>query len=238
MSSTGWVNFWEDQKRSFYGPMRLSTLAFASRIEKKFQLKKTDEILDYGCGPGFLADYLSAKDINITGADINKLFISESTKNHPGALFIHITTDVAENKKILDTQLNGKHFDFIVLLSIVQYFESIAAVELVVKMLASYLKKDGKIIIADVIDKNTSSIQDAISLFLHCIKKGKPMVFFRFVFYLLFSNYRTLSRDIKLLTVSQDEMKQLASRYTLSCEKVDGLTIHSSRTSYILAKLH
>ena len=237
MSSSGWVNFWKDQKKSFYGPMKLSTLAFASRIEKRYHLKNEDEILDYGCGPGFLADYLSQRKIYITGADINKLFIEESANNHPESLFIHITTDVEYNKKLLDTQLNGKTFDLIILLSIVQYFENIAGVEQVVKILTGYLKKNGKIIIADVIDKNTSSIRDAMSLLIHCVKKGKPMIFFRFVFYLLFSNYRVLSRDNKLLTVSYPEMTEVASRYSLSCEKVDGLTIHSSRTSYILTKL-
>ncbi|MBA4053373.1 MAG: hypothetical protein C0490_01545, partial [Marivirga sp.] len=109
-------------------------------------------------------------------------------------------------------------------------------VEHVVKMLLGHLKENGKIIIADVIDQNTSSIRDAISLFFHCIKRGEPMTFFRFVFYLLFSNYRTLSRDTKLLSISNAEMSRLANRNTLSCEKMDGLTIHSSRTSYVLGK--
>lgn len=238
MGSSGWVNFWKDQKESFHAPMKLSTLAFASRIEKKFHLKGTDEILDYGCGPGFLADYLSPKGIKITGVDINELFIEQSQKNHPESVFIHITTDVEENKRTLETGLKGRHFDFIVLLSIVQYFESIDAVERVIVLLLSQLKEKGKLIIADVIDDNTSSIQDAVSLFTQCIKSGKPMVFFRFVSYLLFSNYRALSRDIKLLRISQDEMDRVANKHRLSCEKINGLTIHSSRTTYVLGKNH
>ena len=236
MSSSGWISFWTDQKQSFDATMKINTAFFALQLEKLFQLKPTDEILDYGCGPGFLADFVIPKKIAITGADINKSFIERSRKNHAASLFIHITTDLEVNKKIFDEQLRGKKFDYIILLSITQYFKNIAEVENVVKMLLSYAKENGKIIIADVIDQNTSSFRDAISLLIQCVKIGKAMVFFRFMFYLLFSNYSKLSREVNLLKLPEQSMGQIADNSSLNCKKVSGLTIHSSRTNYVLTK--
>ena len=103
MSTTGWANFWEDQTHSFKTVMKIATTFFAREIEKQFHIKPTDKILDYGCGPGFLADYLATKAISITGADINKFYIDQCKINHPGSLFIHITPDQTSNEKILAT---------------------------------------------------------------------------------------------------------------------------------------
>lgn len=218
--------------------MKIATTYFASEIEKKFQLNSTSKILDYGCGPGFLIDYLATKEISITGVDINQFYIEECKKNHPGSLFLHITTDLELNKKILKDQLNLEKFDFIILLSISQYLKSVVELEEIIKMLLFYLKDEGKIIIADVIDHHTSSVIDAGSLFFHCMKKNELMAFFRFISYLFFSNYRKISMNAHLLKISEQSIHQIASDNFLNHENIKGLTIHSSRTSYILSKKH
>ena len=236
MSTSGWVNFWKDQKESFYETMRINTVFFARQLEKLFHIKPSHQILDYGCGPGFLADALGEKNISITGADINHFFIEQCKRNHAGSLFLYISTDIEETKKIFEEQLGKKKFDFIILLSITQYFDNVTVLDTVVKMLVRYLSENGKIIVADVSDENTSSYRDALSLLFQCIKNGKPLAFFKFIFYLLFSSYNKLSKKEKLLKLSEQSIGQLAADNSLSYKKVEGLTIHASRTNYVLSK--
>jgi 2-polyprenyl-3-methyl-5-hydroxy-6-metoxy-1,4-benzoquinol methylase len=235
MSSPGWDNFWIGQRKSFYAVMKMATGYFVSKVEKLYHLKPSDDIFDYGCGPGFVADSLAPKKIRITGADINEFFIEECRRNHPGSLFTVITTDIITNKKILEEQLKGKQFDYIILLSVAQYLKAIGDLEDIIKLLSSYLKPKGMIIVADVLDENTSSMKDAFSLFTHCIRKGRIGAFAGFISYLVFSDYRTVSKQTKLLLVSEQAMRELAGRNKLSCEKVHGLTIQKSRSNYILS---
>ena len=235
MSTTGWGNFWKDQRQSFYAVMKMATGYFVSKFEKLYPLQPTDELFDYGCGPGFVADSLAARNIQLTGADINDFFIDECRKNHPAARFILITTDAATNKKILGEVLKGKQFDYILLLSIVQYFKSANDLDEVIGLLRNYLKPSGKLIIADVLDENTSSLKDAFSLFVHCIKKGRIGAFVGFISYLLFSDYRKISKQNKLLLVSEPTIRAIATRLELHCEKVNGLTLQKSRSNYILS---
>jgi len=231
-----WTTFWEHQRNSFDEVMRVSTAYFATRFVKFFHVGADDDILDYGCGPGFLADALGSTKANISGADINTSFLEQCRKNHPGALFIHITTDAQANKKILDQQLGERKFDYVVLLSITQYFQDTGELEKVVRLLQSYLKEKGKIILADVVDENTSSLKDLASIFYRCVRAGKTIAFARFILYLLFSNYRSLSRHIKLLQISQQSMIKVANNNGMSCEKVNHLTLHPSRTNYVLSR--
>ena len=235
MSSTTWDKFWKDQRQSFYAAMKIATGYFVTQLEKLYQLKPTSAIFDYGCGPGFVADSLADKSIQITGADINEFFIEECRKNHPASLFMVITTDISTNKKILDEQLKEKRFDYILLLSVAQYFKNTGELEELIRMLRFYMKENGKIIVADVIDENTSSIRDALSLLLHYIKIGKVPTFFRFMFYLMFSNYRKISGKMPLLKISEQSIRNIAANNSLEYEKVKGLTIQPTRSNYILS---
>ena len=236
MSSSGWGNFWKDQRQSFYAVMQIATGYFAVQLEKRFQVKPSHDILDYGCGPGFVADSLAAKKITTTGVDINEYFIQQCRINHPASAFIHITTDTAENERILHAQLKEQKFDFIILLSVAQYLKSTSELEAILKMLRSYLKEQGKIIIADVIDQNTSSAKDALSLLTHCVKKGRIGAFIGFISYLLFSNYRKISKETKMLELSGQSICEIAANNHLNYEKVNGLTIHPTRNNYVLSK--
>lgn len=236
MSSTGWDKFWKDQRQSFYAAMKIATGYFVTQLQKLYPLKPTDDIFDYGCGPGFVADSLATKNIPITGADINEFFISVCRKNHSDSSFIHITVDLAANKKILDEALANRKFDFIIILSVAQYFKNIGELDELIKMLRFYMKENGKIILADVIDENTSSLRDALSLLLHYIKIGKVLTFFRFMFYLMFSNYRKISGKIPLLQIPEQSIRDIAKNNSLDYEKVKGLTIQPTRSNYIFSK--
>jgi 2-polyprenyl-3-methyl-5-hydroxy-6-metoxy-1,4-benzoquinol methylase len=234
MSSAKWSHFWKNQNSAFDEVMQISTTYYASKMEKLFDLKPTDSVFDYGCGPGFLVDYLTDRHISVTGADINKSYVEKNKINHPQLSFIHLSPDTHVNKEAFEKQLSGIEFDFVVLLSITQYFENETELDNIINSLRSHMKKRGKLIIADVIDPNSSAIKDAVSLLLHCIKKGRSVVFFKFISYLMFSDYRKLSKSVKLLQLSEQSVRQIAEKNTLSCQKVNGLTLHPSRYNYIL----
>ncbi len=234
MSSTGWSHFWKEPKHSFDEVMKISTTFYASKMEKLFQLQPTDKVFDYGCGPGFLVDYLTDLNISVTGADINKLYVEKNKINHPDSLFIHLSSDIHENKETFEKQLVGIEFDFVVLLSVTQYFEDETELDIVVNMLYPFLKKEGKLILADVVDPNTSAVKDALSLLIHCIKRNRLFAFIKFILYLMFSDYRKISKDVNLLTLSEQSIRQIANRNMLDYAKINGLTLHPSRCNYVL----
>jgi len=233
-SEESWKVFWQNQSHSFDEVMKVSTSYFARQFVEKFKIKSSDEIFDYGCGPGFLADSLATFKVKTTGADINPSFVEQCRKNHPQSKTFLITTETDSNQKILNENLNGEKFDFIIVLSISQYLENVNSLERIIRLLKGYLNDKGKIIIADVVDPKTSALRDLIAIKFQCIRSGKLIAFVRFFFYLLFSNYRRISRSVHLLHISEENMKDIASNTSLRCEKVKGLTLHPTRTNYCL----
>ncbi len=238
MNAPGWDNFWQGQKESFNEVMTIGTHYFGDQLLKRFGISPVHSILDYGCGPGLLADHLALRQITIAGVDINTYFIDQCRQKHPGATFIAIATDPDQNKDILAGQLAESEFDFIILLSIAQYFSDVSMLGKVVQSVLPYLKLGGRLIVADVIDTRTSGIRDASALLVHCIRKGRIVAFTRFIAYLLFSDYRKISRNTELLKISAADIHRIAVAHGLQDERIDGLTIHPSRTSYVLTKVH
>lgn len=234
MGRNEWSGFWKTEGEAFSSIMKINTAFFARKLESHLSLKKEHLILDYGCGPGLLADILIPKKIQLIGVDINDSFIRQCNTKYPDSTFVTISTDINTTENILKDSFPETKFDYIILLSILQYFDDSTEVEKLLQMLRKYVRSSGAIILGDIIDTRTSPIRDAMSLFYWSIKGGKVISFVRFILYLIFSNYRKISSNRKLLTLSSETIYSIASRHAFTVNKVDGLTIHRTRTNYIL----
>ena len=233
MSSYIWTDFWKGESQSFFKIMRMSTHVFANRFTQTFHYKNT-KILDFGCGPGFLVELLVNQDCEITGFDINESFIQICHRNFPDHVFSVIDADVASLRNSLNKQTQTKLFDFIILLSISQYYDSRKEFESVIKTLAFNLKKGGTLIIADVISKNTSRWKDLTSVFSQSILSGNLFNLISFILYLLFSRYQKATRQAPLLTFEDEFFKNLAISSHLSFQKLKNMTLHPTRNTYAL----
>lgn len=233
MKKDDWSSFWKREGNAFNAIMEINTQYFARQF-RKLGIKKDDTILDYGCGPGLLEDALVPLGFNVTGVDINESFIDDCQRKYPDLVFITISSDVTSSNEILLRTFHDKKFDYIVLLSILQYFSDHSQIESLFTMLRRFLKPGGSIILADVVGTNTSSVRDLISLTFHSMAAGKIIALFQFVFYLLFSRYRTISKNKPLLVLSSETVQRMAEKHSFSFREVSGLTIHATRKNYIL----
>lgn len=228
-----WSHFWRSERHAFDEVMRLATQYFAARFCEMFPVSKTTSILDYGCGPGFLADEIIPRGAKFAGADINEFFIGQCRQHHPGNNFFCIQTSPAGNATILQQQI-AEPLDYIVLLSISQYLSSPAELEEIVSVLKPHLKTSGCIVIADVIDEQTRSYRDALSLLIVAAKKGKLGGFLRFMRYVLRSEYARVAKSTRLQFISERFMFEMGNRQEMTCNKIAGLTFHPTRKNYVL----
>ena len=112
--------------------------------------KKDASILDVGCGPGNVTQYLIKQrpDFNISGVDIAPNMISLAKKNNP-----------LTNFKVMDAldikQLNKK-YNGIVCAFLFPYLSKEKAIELI-RSAVKLLKKDGLLYISTMEDLNTNS---------------------------------------------------------------------------------
>lgn len=234
IQSAKWSDFWRNERQGFLDLMKLSTLVFAERFDRQFKINSNHLILDFGCGPGFFIDYLAAKGVKISGVDINPFFVEECKRRHPQLEIFPITSNHSELGEALTAAFGSRKFDFVVLLSVSQYFEDRRDLASITGKLTHFLCKGGRILIADVVTPETSSLRDLAAVFRHCVSTGNTFKFFRFIRYLLFSNYRQLSRAVRLQSYTVDDIRGIAQTNNLSFLQLDGLTVHPTRSNFLL----
>lgn len=238
MENSGWINFWVNEREAFVKIMALATDFFANQFARKFGPLKEKTVLDFGCGPGLLADSLKSAAVKITGADINQFFLDEYKRKHPEAELIRLPNEYGSDQHILKKLLADRTFDYIILLSITQYFSDQDDLSRLLRVLKGCLKDGGKIIVADVVPPGHSSVSDGLSLLKHSLRRNHLVEMMFFINYVLSSRYRKHSSKTPLLSFSQDKIEQMATNLGLTCQRVAGMTIHSTRLNFVLASAH
>jgi SAM-dependent methyltransferase len=232
-----WADFWKDEREGFFEIMKLSTSVFADRFDAHFGTNSDHKILDYGCGPGFFIDCEVGKRTTISGIDINSYFVAECKRKYPDLPVFQIPTDYDELEIVMNRTFGEQRFDFIVLLSVCQYFESTEQLQKMITLLGRYLAPGGRLVFADVLTPGTSSLRDTLALLRHCLIHRRMPGFARFVKYLLLSEYRSVSRKEGLHTYTDDDFKRSAGLAALEYSRVDNLTLHPTRTNYVITKM-
>lgn len=116
--------------------------ASASRLTRYLARRPRPlRILDLGCGNGWLSNLLAQNGHVVTGADLNRPELGQAARvfaTNPNLSFVEVDTDSLPFKP--------QAFDLILLASVIQYFEDLAAL---LRSLTAYLKPRGEIHLVD-----------------------------------------------------------------------------------------
>lgn len=227
----GWGEYWKNNPAGFNDIMRQSTIFFAKRYLKLKPLDSNDTILDYGCGPGYLIDYLKKTDATFHGMDISEIYIKsciEEFKENGNITFSKTNSyDFGE----LESVIIDKKIKSVVILSILQYYQKMANVENLLKSLKKVaVHQPFDCVIADIIPSDHSFLKDVGSIIKNAVKDHYTIKFIKFIFYALLSDYRKAKKN-GFLIIDFSDLETICKRENIQIKKIENLTIHSSRYS-------
>lgn len=233
---TSWGNYWQENPKLFTTVMEKSTEYVAHKLTHNQLIGANSQVLDFGCGPGYLANALKGRIAGYFGVDISEQYIAsakDKCKDNPNFQFKAFP--LGESINSLSTlEKGGKKFDTIIILSVIQYFEKKEDVLNLLEKCKQLLKSGGKIILADVITHEHGLIKDIIAILAHSIKNRYFFQFLKFMVVAKQSKYNQLRKSKKLLTLSKAEMLSFAHQLKLELDILPTITMQSSRISYCL----
>jgi SAM-dependent methyltransferase len=231
---TQWINFWQTKAAGFDKIMRACTFYFAKKLEKKIPFSENDDVLDIGCGPGFLEDFLykNTKINTLYGLDVSQNYLDickEKFKENKNYHFLHL-----DPQNYLDfSMLENQKFSKIIIMSVVQYFQNETEVEKLIYEMQKKSKEGGILIIADIIvDKG--KITDILSLAWKSLQNNFFFTFVRFLLYARFSEYYHNRNQLGLLTIPEKKLLNITQKLALKAEIVKNLTINTERRSLVI----
>ncbi|RXM38941.1 hypothetical protein BOQ62_14760 [Chryseobacterium sp. CH21] len=229
-----WESFWKKNPTGFDSIMKQATLYFAKTLNKKYPIQPDDHILDLGCGPGFLIDYLKDKCELIHGIDISEKYIEICKEQYKDQKNLSISVNNSYDHDGYNQIIVEKKINKVIMLSVLQYYKDLDEV----RNLILYLKKVSgqqsfRCILADIIPENNSVIADLKSIIKNSVGKGHTIDFIKFLFYVFFSDYRNTKKN-GMLHINESFFTNLGQELDLKVQIVKNLTVHSGRYSVII----
>ncbi len=232
-----WGNYWKENPKLFVKVMEMSTQFVATKLIQHKLITPTTTLLDFGCGPGYLAYELKGKLTAYYGVDISSKYIETARKKCADASnfqFKEVPLELGVDG-LLTAFEAGRQFNTIIILSVIQYFKNKEEVAQLLHNCKLLLMQSGKIILADVIEDDKGLWKDAFSVLIDSIKHFYLLSFVRFMFRIKLSTYNTLRKEHQLLHLSKDEVVAIGEKLKLNVKILPTITLQSSRISYCLS---
>lgn len=229
-----WSNFWKGDPVLFRTVMQKSTEYVAEKLCEYKLVDDNTHMLDFGCGPGYLAVALEGKLKTYVGADISGDYIDAAREKmgHTDYSHFHVISTESKSGSILPEEMADRKFNVIIILSVIQYFPSQPEVLSLLRKCQSILSPDGKIILADVISSEKNLWKDVWNVLLHSLKKGYFFSFGKFVMRIKLSKYNALRKQHKLLQFSVMEVEAMGKSLGMTVAVLPRITLQASRISY------
>ncbi|MBO0932472.1 class I SAM-dependent methyltransferase [Fibrella aquatilis] len=207
-----WIDFWQGEN-AFDQSMSMNYAYFLDRVEQYITLTPTTSVLDVGSGPGHLADAWHHRVGRLTGLDIAKRYndiVRARHADHPNVTVHDLPADDFLHFPMLD----GHTFDVIIVMSVLQYYPNIEAVETLLTNLKSLAKPGTKILLCDLI-VGEAMLKDVVSALGQSLRQGRLAKMLSLLFRLRFSAYYGVRQQNGFLVIPPNEWLALCKRLDL-----------------------
>jgi len=190
---------------------------------------KNAQVLDYGCGEALGATYVSER--------CGKLFLFDTAPSVRAKLVA--ANVVRPNVVVLDeagvAAIPDGSLDMIVVVSVLQY---VGEAELA-RLLTTFhdkLKDDGALVLADIIPKDVSPVDDARALLDFGLHGGFLFAALAGLVRTALSDYRTLRQQYGLSFYDEADMREILADHDFTCQRAAQNIGHNQKRMTFVAR--
>lgn len=233
---TTWVEYWElENTFDHYFDWQRFANTFVETTQSILHYTAEDIVLDIGCGPGYLAVALKDRVREIHCCDTSQKYLDmgrKNVKNAENVFFYKLNKDNYTDLSFLE----GKQFSKIVCVSVMQYYDSITAVEQLIEGVRKVAAPGAYFVIADIIITN-SILSYLIGAATNAIKRGQVSNMMQFFFELRGSDYNKMISSKGLLAMSVKRINEIIESHNLNAEVIDTQLTTSAARKHLLIQL-
>lgn len=208
-----WLDYWQ-QENAFDETMSINYAYFLNRVEQHVTLTPQMAVLDIGSGPGHLADAWHNRVGRLVCLDVSERYngqVRSRHAHHSNVVVYDLPTDDFLNFEMLGKQT----FDLVIVMSVLQYYPNIAAVEKLLANLKSLAKPGTKIFLCDLI-VSRGMLKDVLSVLERSWQEGRLLRMLSLLFRLRFSDYYHIQQQNGFLVIPQREWLDLCTRLNVN----------------------
>ena len=230
--SNKWLEFWKE-KNAFDESMTINYSYFLNKVEKYVQPSANSMVLDIGSGPANLENAWHHRVKEIHGVDISKRYNSiarEKHKAHPNVYFHDLPENDYTNLSVVD----GKKFNIIVVMSVLQYYSNKQEVINLLENIRQHAAPGAVLLLCDLMVESSFS-KEVMQVLGDALRERKFLSVLNLFFNLRFSNYYKARKETGFLILKEAEWTEILHQLHLTGKFTEErLTLQKNRKTIIV----
>lgn len=233
-----WVDYWDEDV--FWRDSHLweiNSRLFFERANRIIEFKKSDCILDIGCGPGYAETFLAPLVKSIYAVDVAKQFVdicSDRCRNHSNVSVGHLGRGDYTNLEGF-----GGPFSVILCVSVVQYYRNVSEIEVLIYSAKKIASPGAQMLIADLpLERGRLGfLWDVVCSYFLSIRKGYSQILLRTAFARWFrkTRYKAFYDKSEQLYFTISKLESLIDRLNLNARIIRGdFSVYANRPSLLI----
>ncbi len=230
-----WNEYW-DNDRLFGTVMPGMTDFFFRKSLEVVGYSEEDDVLDIGCGPGYLEDNLCRVVRRIDGVDTSPAMIEICRKKHASSP--HISFSVLDAERYTDLSFLESHtYSITICLSVIQYYRNFHDLEALILGVRRVSKPGGQLLIADI-PVRSSPVVDSIELIRSAAAEKIMIPALMFLVKASLSRYMRYRKKLGLLSFQTSQLENLLESIGLEYRWIDAPLTFNKRRKNILIRMN
>jgi ubiquinone/menaquinone biosynthesis C-methylase UbiE len=231
--TNNWLEWWDSESIITHATWFNNMEIFVTASDALLHYDSQDIILDIGSGPGYLATFLKDKVQEIHCLDTSKRYLDLCRDKFSKDKSIFIYGLDKDNYTDL-TLLKNKRFSKIICQSVIQYYRSINEVEKLVEEVRRIALPGARFLISDIPSTNNLVLL-AYGLLKTALRKDRLSEVGKLLFQIGTSKYRKAYSSLRLLTLSDAQLKGLVDKLGLDADILNmNLTCNENRRHLLI----
>lgn len=228
-----WFDYWNQEDKPMLDDMRKNKDIFLKNSARYFSFRRGDVVLDIGCGPGYLEEYLKDKVKEIYCLETSEYFFKILRRKFYNSPNIHIYK-LDETEYLNLNFLKHKRFTVALCMGVVPYYNDVLDFKKLILQVQKYCK-GGLFLIADI-KVSINILDDLLGLLKMGFKENYLLKLTAFLVNARFSSYYKAYRKNGLLVIPETEIRKMIKEMKLSAKIINEPFSLNSQRKHLLIK--
>jgi ubiquinone/menaquinone biosynthesis C-methylase UbiE len=228
-----WIDYWKTETIFKDANWRKNMEIFIRSTDPLLKYSMQDVILDIGCGPGYLAEFLKNRVKEIHCLDTSERYLDICRKKFArdqNVFFYKLSTENYTDFSFF----NAKKFSILVCSSVIQYYKSVIDVENLIEEVRRIALPGSKFLISDI-QTNAGTFSNVCSILKTAFKEKFLFEALLFLFRARTSSYHKVLSSKGLLIITVEKLNELIDKLNLNAEILDArLTVNANRKHLLI----
>jgi len=234
-AAASWAAWWDGEAFLDDDAWRRDAEAFVQATAPIVGYGPDDDVLDVGCGPGFVLEALAGRVRSAVGADVAPRLLALARQRLASREGVELVALDPSSPADL-SPLGSRRFSVVLCNSVVQYLRDASEAEALLRSIAGVARRGARVLVSDLVVGRAGRWADALGLVRGAWRRGRLLEAWRRIAAMRRSTYAATRARLGLVAVDPCRLADVARSLGAEAEVLDAPLTMLANRRHLLAR--